>query len=451
MAFVNSVALVNANFENINFSNGIMPVKIADLNLSSDQLLYTTDGSNISGLNLGNGLNVQTNYIETIGNPDIQLTANSLFVNDNIQSIQSKIDVVSQADVINISPGSFGDAPVTITDKYNIALVGPNVGNTICEVLQNFTIDETSELIRISNINFKGTLNSIKGVGRHYFNNCVFTGTTGPGILRLQVSIGKNSSKYMTFTNCEFNSYCDVIIEGTFSSVVYFINCNFGGATIYLNQAYPQQVIFSNCANFQSLPSATKSTLIGLNVLSTGESQVSATTVDSSKYFNIVQGTDLLKSSDNPNTCLTSDGANGMKWTPLGGPSSYYNVFFYIGQQPNPNSGATTVTLFNIVNQANVIPNLKCLLRCTFGFQHVGNNKITAFKLYDTSSGGNVLIQTISQTCPSGHQTITLLFNQMLGGSTYNLNYRIDASSDTNIIIDANDSCTVEVYEIQSN
>ena len=226
MAFVNSVALVNANFENINFSNGIMPVKIADLNLSSDQLLYTTDGSNISGLSLGNGL-IQTGNLQTIGNPDIQLTANSLFVNDNIQSIQSKIDVVSQADVINISPGSFGDAPVTITDKYNIALVGPNVGNTICEVLQNFTIDETSELIRISNINFKGTLNSIKGVGRHYFNNCVFTGTTGPGILRLQVSIGKNSSKYMTFTNCEFNSYCDVIIEGTFSSVVYFINCNF--------------------------------------------------------------------------------------------------------------------------------------------------------------------------------------------------------------------------------
>lgn len=252
-------------------------VNIDNLNATAGDILYSANGFDIDGLSLGDGLQIDSGALKTIGNPAIQLTSNSIYVNDGESGIQSAIDSVSQADTIFISSGSYGESAVSITNKYNISLINPccNQG-TICEVLNGLTVDGTSELIRVSNLQIKGTSVVLKGVGRHIFNNLNFTGLSIP--VPLNVEIGKNSTKYMTFTNCSFNQYVSIVISDLFSSVVYFINCDFGGCTIQLNNASPLQVIYNNCAGFTALPSTSKATFIGLNVLASGASQVN--TVD---------------------------------------------------------------------------------------------------------------------------------------------------------------------------
>ena len=141
--FVNSVSQQNVPNSQVNFSNGIIPVSI-------------------------------TNLPEPL--PSLQ--ANTLYVNDNVNSIQSAVDEATQADTIIISSGSFGEL-LSISNKYNIALtnLGSN-GGTICEILGGLSLSNTAELIRFSNITFKGSAVAIGGVGRHRFTNCGFIGNT---------------------------------------------------------------------------------------------------------------------------------------------------------------------------------------------------------------------------------------------------------------------------------
>ena len=223
--------------------------------------------NNLNGLYLGS---VNINNID-----EFAITSNALYVNENINTIQSAVNQVSQADVINISSGSYTEA-VTITDKYNIALTAPSTASTICEILNGIIIDGTSELIRLANLQVKGANSQIYGVGRHRLNNIVFTGSASQ---TNAIQIGANSTKFMTISNCEFDNYCTVNVSNLFGNVIYFINCNFGGATITLSQASPLQVIFNNCAGFPtSFP--VNATYVGLNVLTSGVSRTDTTNVN---------------------------------------------------------------------------------------------------------------------------------------------------------------------------
>jgi len=269
MSLVGAISLTNN-------TNGVYlgKVNINNLNLSSDQIAYSPNGIDISGLNISTGLQKNSNNLITVGNPNIQLTSNSLYVNDNVSSITSALLSVSQADTIYISSGSYGES-VSITDKYNISLINPSCNNgTICEILNGLNILGTSELIRVSNIQVKGSTSLLYGVGRNLFNNVNFTGTVATAH---NIVIGQGSTKYMTFTNCSFNQYCNIFVSNTFTDVLYFINCNFGGATITLSNLSPSQVIFNNCAGFVSYP--TNCAFFGMNVLTSGASKLNANNV----------------------------------------------------------------------------------------------------------------------------------------------------------------------------
>lgn len=249
-------------------------VNLDNLNIGSDQIAYSSNGVDLSGLNISTGLQKNSNNLITVGNPDIQLTSNSLYVNDNVSSIFLALSSVSQADTIYISSGSYGES-VSITDKYNISLINPSCNNgTICEILDGLNILGTSELIRVSNIQVKGTTSLLYGVGRNLFNNINFTGIAGTP---QNIVIGDGSTKYMTFTNCSFNQYCNIFVSNTFTDVLYFINCNFGGATITLSNLSPLQVIFNNCAGFTTYP--TNCAFFGMNVLTSGASKLNADNV----------------------------------------------------------------------------------------------------------------------------------------------------------------------------
>ena len=410
------------------------------LNTSPNQILFSPSGYDISGLNLSNGLDISGSDLKTVGNPNIQLTAHSLFANENLVSIQSQIDLANQADVVYISAGSYSEN-ISIANKYNIALQSPSIGNTICQVT-GLSILGTSELIRIANLQVFGAESNIQGVGRNYFSRCTFQGSAGTQHI---INIGAGVSKYMTFENCEFDQYCTVNISAYLANVIYFINCNFGGATLNLNQSSAVQVIINNCAGHITFP--TNATLIGMNVLTTGESLNTATT-SNNQYFII----DNNSTSASTNQVLTTNGAAGLKLTPIGGPSSFYNVF-YDTQQYTTTTTGTTITLYEIYNQANILDNKRMVINFVANFALTVPNQIGLFQLYNISPDPPELIQTIRQQLTgTTHWHIPLQFETFIPEGIYTFSYRIVMTTVGGLIditTDTDDFYSIMVNQVQ--
>jgi hypothetical protein len=358
-------------------------VNVDNLNIDPNQILYSTDGINLEGLNLSDGLQKINNDLKTIGNPNIQLTSNTLYVNDNVQSIQSAVDSATQSDVINISSGSFGESQIQITDKLNIALTAPNMGPaaTICEILNGFVIDGTSENVRLSNLQIKGANTQIKGVGRHRLNNMIFTGDISQ---TNTIEIGKNCTKFITISNCEFDNYCTISVPSSFASTLYFINCNFGGATIILSNSSPSQVIFNNCAGFQSFPLTTKASYFGYNILTSGISRTDTTNVNLS----------TINDSPYPPTITL--------------PAGVLKQFYYLSAQTPPQSAVTIdigtpvplsfdITKYykvTVIYNFNVLGGGSGISQCTFALRDDNDDTL----------------QQMEMNLSKPHQAITIIF-----------------------------------------
>ena len=420
--FINSVSIQDVPINQVNFSNGVIPVTVENL------------------YNIGAGLNDTDNTLSTVGNSAIQLVSNSLFANDNLVSIQSQIDLASVGDVVYCSSGSYGERMV-INNKSNIGIIAPNVGNTICELLNGLEITGTSETIRLSSIQFEGTGNLINGRGRHYLQKCAFQGTS-ISINTLNIS-GFDAGKFMTLENCEFDNYCDITVANTFAGVLFFINCNFGGATLNFNQFSNQQVIINNSAGLISFP--TNATLIGMNVLTTGESRLSTTTLDAP--YLLIGGS---STSGSVNEVLTTDGVSGLKLTPMGGQASFFNVFFETKNYTTPLS-ATTITLFEVANQAGIIPNLRTVINFNANFSFTLSPQVALFKLINTDTSTE--IQSFRQTITgTTHQHIPLQFNFTMP-DVYTLSYKIEVTTVAGlsaISVDTDDFYSIMVNEIQA-
>ena len=324
--------------------------------------------NNTNGLYLGQ---VNINNASEIG-----LTSNSIYINDNDRTIQSGIDVSTQGDCLYISAGSYGEPQINIYNKQNIALIAPNSGSTICEILNGIIIDGTSELIRLNNLQLEGANNQIFGIGRHTISNSVFQGFITQ---TNTVEIGKNSTQYITVIDSQFDQYCILSVSNLLVSVVYFINCNFGGASIILSQASPLQVIFNNCAGFVSFPA--NATYIGLNVLTSGISKVDTvnvniTTINNSAYpppsSNLSctsQAVNRIVSASATNDVLTAN--QFLTWDDVG-----LNLFnsnpLSIGRGNNAMSASTNSAIG--VNALNVITS--GTNNCTYGYN--SGNLITS-------------------------------------------------------------------------
>ena len=423
-------------------------VSLDNLDISSNNLLYSVDGQNIDGISISNGLEVISNTLKTIGNSDIQLTSNSVYVNDGQKTIQSAVNTITQADVIYVSSGSYNET-LTLTDKYNMAITAPQVGNTICEILSGVIVDGTSELIRLSNIQIKGANSRFETVGRFMLSNVVFSGTA---LQTNTVEIGKNSTKYITFLNCEFDNYCIVNISNLLGSVVYFINCNFGGATISLNQALQTQVIFNNCSGFVSYPS--NATKIGLNVLTTGSSQIDTVNVNLSTIngsaYPPASGVSISNQSNtripyetstsdslNSNSNLTfNDSTNTLSVPNLtvtninGSTPATSNVS--VNSQANNRivTGTTTTDLLHC-NQTLTWDDVQLQLYNSGSQLYISKPNATSILLSDTSTTGtnNDILIGIGSKC-GGSQGVTIgnssgktsngNYNIVIGSSSYN-------------------------------
>ena len=478
-------------------------IEVDEIDIKQQILLNGLEGNNNDVL-ISQGAGQPNIWAPMPTIPDT-LISNSLYVNDNIDTIKSKIDLSNQGDVIYISAGSYGEPQIQINAKYNMALSAPPIGtSTICEVLNGINITNTSELIRVSNLAIKGTVSTINPIGRCIFHNVVFVGVAGSPH---NITIGAGTTKYLTFNQVEFDSNCVITIPPTFASVVYFINCNFSSASIVLNNALAQQVIFNNCSGFVSYPSNTKSVMIGLNVLSTGLSQVNTydlkttlingsayppsgvsinpqyqdcitfcsntnnqLTIDTQLQYN--SGSKTLYLLDNNsqiqvsrvlmlksfllergnvdtltsvNEVLTTDGVAGFKLTPIGGENSNVNLYYAQGQQ-TPQSGASSLILLSTGQHYGKLYNYGIMWSGIFNFSITSNSCILTITLTDKGISSSY---TQSLTSNGHHQINLNLFQNA------NMEYDIDATitfavDNGTISVDANDYYSIQAYNIKN-
>lgn len=179
------------------------------------------------------------------------LHSNSYYANDGVTDIQGEIDSVgsSQGKVVFVTSGSFGGSTLTVTNKVNLAVIAPDVGNTITELAsgRGLTIDGTSERIRFANFQVEGALTITGTKGRHIFSDMVFQGG---------VSIDgttDTSNTFIVFQDCEFENQ-NITINNLTNCVVYFNRCNLNNMrVITTNNSSPYNVILLNCITLNSL------------------------------------------------------------------------------------------------------------------------------------------------------------------------------------------------------
>ena len=393
---------------------------------------------------LGAGLDVFNDILYTVGNPDIQITDLSFFVNSlSGQTIKSKINLSGQADVIYIGSGSYNEVQIVMSDNINIALSGPQTGiysSTICEIINGFSVSGTSDLIRFSNLQIKGN-STFAGVGRYKFSSCVFSGSLGN---INNIIFGENVIKYIIVINCEFDEYCNITVPNTFASAIYFINCGINGATINLNNVSPLQVIFNNCSGFSSYPLSTKATFVGMNVLADGNSNLTTTDLTNLKYITLNGG---VRSQDNTNKVLTSDGVNGFKFENNGGDYSMICNNFLSGQQ-TIKSGASSINLYT--NSGNPFSNkfaeFATIFTCIFNVSiSDGSNNVLTLSLND-GFNTSTYTQSIQRT---GHHQISVEFLLPVNDS-YTYEFTISGEVSSGLIeTDINDYYSVKLQQVK--
>ncbi len=218
------------------------------------------------------------------------LYVNSVYVNDNIKSLQTGIDEVGsrQGVVVNVSPGSYADENIVINGKINMGVLAQIPGGTLITEIgtagtpRNLTISgATSTRVKMSGFNIKG-LTTIDGtLGRHYFYKNEFNGG---------LTFTGSTSNFCVFQDCDIVS--TLTIPNTFAGVIYFVRCAFNGSAITLNNPSPLQIIFTDCNGFLTFP--TQCTLTGTNYLTSGFSKTFVTEASLAGSLNVVGPSTLI-------------------------------------------------------------------------------------------------------------------------------------------------------------
>lgn len=174
--------------------------------------------------------------------PPSGLYANTRYVNDNVNDIQTEVDAATIGEAIMISAGSYGGATLTLSGKSVIALIGPYRANgqTICELAagRGMTIDNTcTGSITVNSLAVSGLL-TLAGSGNYYFSNVKCTGG---------ITISAGTTGNFFFSNCELAGL--ITVPATFGGVIVFGQSNMAGATYSLGNVSPLQVQFALCTN----------------------------------------------------------------------------------------------------------------------------------------------------------------------------------------------------------
>jgi hypothetical protein len=257
------------------------------INLTNANLDTEISNRQTADNTLQQNINLKLNITDSI-HSNLSFYANQ---SDNLTNILSNI--TAPGSTLSLGSGSFGNLEIPLSiDKQNMCIYAQPSSPPITEILSPTTI--IGDRIRLRFITFDADCSL--HASRSVYTNCSFTEN---------VIVGQSVNGYITFRNCEFVANKTLTISSSFSNVMFFVNCNFGNATIACNQQSSSQVIFTNCANFFAFPP--NATYIGLNVLPSGYSK-----------NNVSKTVDSTGSSGNSGDVLTSGGENGLDfWLPL--------------------------------------------------------------------------------------------------------------------------------------
>lgn len=276
------------------------------------------------------------------------LFSNTLYVNDNINDIQSAINISTAGNAIYMSAGSYGGAIVSMTNKSNLTIICPYGQGTCTELAsgRGMNINNTNNSISISNLQFGGSC-SLSGNGCKY-ERCNFTGIS-------VITFGNLTTGFIIAENCDFSSTCIVTVPATFSSVIYFINCNFGGATLNFQQSQAVQVIITNCVGLTTF-NPTKATMLAFSALTNGQSQANSTNVNTTNLTvnNLLYPTPTIAS-----TVLGYNGSS-LNWVPQSGGGggitniSAGNSNLIVSNPGGPNTTLTLSSNLSGLSNANI-------------------------------------------------------------------------------------------------
>ena len=149
------------------------------------------------------------------------------------------------------------------------------------------------------------------------------------------------------------------------------------------------------------------------------------------------------------NKSLCSNGEAGLIWQPVGGFNSFYNVFYETKNYSSPSSGSTLI-LYQVSSQANIIPNLRTVINFNSNFSFTIAPQVAIFRVVDTDTSTE--LQSFRQTITgTTHQHIPLQFNFTMP-DVYTLSYKIEITTVAGlsvISVDTDDYYSIIVNEIQ--
>lgn len=301
--------LISGNLITNYFNDGVNSV-ISDNITAKSSLSVGATGTNYSLPSIrgssGQFLTTDSSGVCSWANTNT-LYSNTLYVNDGVNDIQSAIDSAAAGTAIYMSAGSYGGSVVSMTNKSNLTIICP-YGQGTCTELANrgMTINNSNNVIQISNLQFGASSNLSASSGK--YERCNFTGTS-------TITFGSQTSTgFIIVENCDFTSTCTIVVDATFANVIYFINCNFGGATLNFQQATSVQCIITNCVGLTTY-NPTNATMLAYTALTSGLSQANATNVNTTNLTvdNLLYPTPTVAS-----TILEYNGSI-LNWVPQSG------------------------------------------------------------------------------------------------------------------------------------
>ncbi len=192
------------------------------------------------------------------------LTSNIEFVNDGVNDVQAGIDAATASNtLVWCSPGTYGGATVTITNKELLKLRAEGCGTGAFGIVEltarGITISGASSTRNlVQGFQVEG-LTTVDGTqGRHAFVDCQLLGGA---------TITNGTANFLTFRDCDIAG--TVTIAATVTATIYFINCNFAAGASISNGAAVGQVIVANCGGFPAA-ALTSVTMAGQSGLSDG-------------------------------------------------------------------------------------------------------------------------------------------------------------------------------------
>ena len=273
------------------------------------------------------------------------------------------------------------------------------------------------------------------------------------GIIVQNKNAGEAASAHIVISNnlgTDTSNYADFGINSSTSTIAYGQFGYIPGACILSNQS--NNFVISPNSGGQGDASQVSNTFLtyanGTKALVLTDEGRLIVGADNPTYSGNTYGGD----NGDVNKCLTSDGSNGLKWTPVGGPFSFYNVMYENGQQTvKPN--ASSIILFEKTDQANILPGLKCLVQFIANFTLSNASDVITFELFNNNDPLNPVLldtmtQSVNRTGVDNHNNIAVNFDFVMP-SIYTLSFSIVATSQHNIKTDVDDFYCIIFNEIQ--